>query len=94
MFMFQKNLAIRKKIEDYLNMVNETIEMYAEGMAYYLEHKIDDHFRTLLEKAHGCESKADDLRREIESELFEKSLLPEVREDIMHIIENMYKIPG
>ncbi len=94
MLIFQKNFAIKQKIEDYLNVVNETLDKYEEGMTHYLSEGLDEHFHTLMEQTHGCESKADDLRREIEEELFEKSLLPEVREDIMRIIEQMDKIPG
>ncbi len=94
MFLFKKNMLIKRKIEDYLSMVNETLDKYEEGMRYYLQNHIDDHFHTLVEQTHGCESKADDLRREIESELFEKSLLPEIREDIMFLIEHMDKIPN
>ena len=94
MFLFKKNMLIKRKIEDYLSMVNETLDKYEEGMRYYLQNHIDDHFHTLVEQTHGCESKADDLRREIESELFEKALLPEIREDIMFLIEHMDKIPN
>ena len=94
MFIFAKNLAIKRKIDDYLDVVNETLRIFAEGMNHYLEHHLDDHFQTLVERTHQSETKADDLRREIESELFEKSLLPEVREDIMRLLERIDAIPN
>jgi predicted phosphate transport protein (TIGR00153 family) len=94
MFLFARNQAIKGQIADYLNMVNETLHAFEAGMAHYLEHHLDDHFLTLVERTHQCESKADDLRRAVESELFEKSLLPEVREDIMHVLERLDAIPN
>ena len=85
MFDFRKNKIIKARIEEYLVVANETLDIYREGMLHYLEHGIDEHFNTCMKRTHGSESKADDLRREIETALFEKSLLPESREDIIKI---------
>jgi predicted phosphate transport protein (TIGR00153 family) len=94
MLAFKKNLRIKAKIEDYLTVVNQVLDQYLESIEYYLENHLNDHFNTCVKLTHGFESKADDLRREIETELFGKSLLPEVREDIIQIIDLMDKIPG
>ncbi len=94
MYMFKKNKLIKQRIEDFLGVVNHVLDLYQESMSYYIEHHLDDHFHTLIEKTHQAESKADDLRREIESELFHKSLLPEMREDLITVIENMDKVPN
>ena len=94
MFMFGKNRIVREHIDKYLKIMQETVSTFAAAMEHYREHGIDEHFHTLVQKTHGSESDADDVRREIESELFEKSLLPEVREDVMLLIEHMDKIPN
>ena len=94
MFDFRKNKVIKTKIESFLQITNETIDLYGEGMLHYLEQGIDDHYNTLMKRTHGSESKADDLRREIEWELLGKSLLPESREDIINVIDTMDKIPN
>lgn len=94
MFAFKRNRIIREKIGEYLDVVNQALDLYGECMRHYLAHQLDDRFEELMAANHAAESKADDLRREIEGELFEKSLLPEVREDICHIIERMDRLPN
>jgi uncharacterized protein len=94
MLSFRKNKIIRGKIEEYLSGVAEVIDQFQESMEHYLKERLDDHFNTCAKLVHGKESKADDLRREIEGELFRKSLLPEVREDIIKIIDLMDTLVG
>lgn len=94
MLLFKRNQVIKDRIAAYLRVVTETLEVFDESMDYYLEHRIDEHFLTLVERIHRIESRADDLRRDIETELYRKSLLPEVREDIMLVIEKMDHVPN
>lgn len=89
MFMFRKNQVVYRKIKDYLQVVSDTNRLFGVSMDYYLEQGIDDHFNALAQKTYKRESDADDLRREIEAELYEKSLLPESREDILQIIDKV-----
>ena len=48
----------------------------------------------LVVRVHSEESLADDLRREIELELYKKALIPESRGDVLGLIETIDKIPG
>lgn len=94
MFAFGKNKELRKKLDEYLKELGESMSKFKEALEYLLENKMDEHFKTLAKKMHQHESKADDIRREIEKFMFHKSLLPETREDLLTIIEMIDKIPN
>jgi predicted phosphate transport protein (TIGR00153 family) len=94
MFAFGKNKELRKKLDEYLLELNESMSRFNEALEYLLANEIDEHFKTLAKKMHQHESRADDIRREIERYMFHKSLLPETREDLLNIIEMIDKIPN
>ncbi len=94
MFMFKRNKELLNKLEKYLETAEKTIEVFFEAMEYIIEHGLDEHFLVLAQRVHQHESLCDDYRREIEHEMYEKSLLPETREDLLIIIESLDFIPN
>ena len=82
------------ELKEYLKLAKDTVSLFNEGILYVLENDIDDHFRQLAKKTHKLESNADDIRRQIETDLFEKSLLPETRHDLLIILEALDRIPN
>ncbi len=78
----------------YLAVVSDTIEEFSSAFHYLLENSIDEHFNMLGSQTHKKESNADDLRRDIELLMYEKSLLPESRRDLLEVIEMIDKIPN
>lgn len=81
-------------LEQYLSVVDATMDNFSEAFQYLLENGIDEHFKVLGSKTHKKESNADDLRRSIELEMYQKSLLPESRSDILEVIELIDRIPS
>lgn len=94
MSFFKRNLDLLKKLEAYLDIAAQTMDFYRQAINYSLKKGIDEHFEVLARKTHHDESNADDLRRLIEFEMYEKSLLPESQEDLFGIIERADKIPN
>jgi uncharacterized protein len=73
--------------ERYLDKIFETIEMFKKTMEKYFDAGISREFKQMIEETHLSESMADDIRREIELEMYQKSLIPESRGDILGLIE-------
>jgi uncharacterized protein len=94
MFLSKVNKKLYSKIEDYLNVAQRTLDLFGESMEYYLKNGVDNHFEIMVQKTHEVESDADDIKREIEQTLYEKSLLPDSREDIFHLIDALDNIPN
>jgi predicted phosphate transport protein (TIGR00153 family) len=58
-----------------------------------LDEGLCDNFRFFTDQTHKCESKADDIREEINLLMYSKALIPEAREDIMRLMESIDEIP-
>ncbi len=94
MFAFKKNKELLKKLDEFLNVANSTFEIFCEGLEYLIENSIDDHFELLVKKISKEESHADDIRRQIEQRMYQQSILPETRGNLLTIIEQLDKIPN
>lgn len=94
MFAFKKNLKLMAMLDEYLNVAKETVLQFQTAILYLLENGQDDHFIMMAEKTHQSESNADDIRRRIELFLYEKSLMPETRRDLLLIIETIDRVPN
>ena len=94
MYLFSKNKVLLEKYTNYLNLCVETIEIFREAVEYSMKTGIDEHYEVLTKKVHGKESAADGMRRIIECEMYEQSLLPESREDLLDIIERIDAVPN
>ena len=78
---------IQGLIEQYLDQWQACVGEFQHAWQIFIERGIGDSFDFQVEKTHKEESRADDLRRKIEWELYAKALLPESRGDILGIIE-------
>jgi len=92
---FGKGKKVEEKIYEYLDYVIQTKDLFYKVIMHYLEGKLKDNFfEESVYSVHFKESKADDLRREIECELYGKALLPEFREDVLNLLEVLDKLPN
>lgn len=94
MFSFRKNKIIKQKISEFFQIVAKTMNSFQDAVSYHLDNGCDDEYKRLMKIVVLNESAADDLRREIETELFRKSLLPESREDILMAIDQLDELPN
>lgn len=94
MFTFKQNRLIKQKILDYLATSRICLERFDNCINIYKEQRISDEFIEAIHVVFKTESKADDLRREIEEQLYRKSLLPELRKDILMLIDQVDKLPN
>ncbi len=94
MFAFKKNQKVKEMLEEYVGIAQNAVRHFKTAIEYLIEHDVDEHFDLLAEEIHQYESNADDIRRQIEVFLYEKSLLPETRRDLLLIIENIDRVPN
>lgn len=94
MLQFKKNRLIKEKINTYLDTVDQCLQHFSKAIQDYCQ---SPHPPTLAQEypvVHAFESKADDLRRAIEGELYTKSLLPESRKDLLLLIDAVDHLPN
>ncbi|MCF8106734.1 MAG: DUF47 family protein [Desulfohalobiaceae bacterium] len=82
-----RQIRLEKKIDEFMNAVSESGLMFEQGLQDFLINN-QDAFDEKLQQMLNCEHRADSLRREIEEELYSKTLIPESRGDVLALLEN------
>ena len=85
--LFRATKQLEAQIDDFLNTVNEGALVFKHGVKNYLE-KNKDEFKDRIRNISKLEAKADELRRVIETQLYEQTLIPEHRGDVLGILES------
>lgn len=92
------NLFMRKQryiqglIGEYMDTWRACVDTFHAAWEHYLADGISERFKHLADNTHKEESRADDLRRRIELELYAKALLPESRGDLLGILETVDRL--
>jgi uncharacterized protein len=92
-FLFKKEHQLESLIYQYLENMSRTQEHFVKAMETYFQEGICGEFAFLIEQTHKFESKADEIRDEVNFLMYSRALIPESREDIMLLIEQVEIIP-
>jgi predicted phosphate transport protein (TIGR00153 family) len=92
--LWKREKSIIEKISAYLDQVDLCRDRFRLCIERLLLKPQDEENQAILEEVHRSESKADDLRRNIELQLYERALIPESRGDVLGLIETIDVIPG
>jgi predicted phosphate transport protein (TIGR00153 family) len=84
-----KNLII--KIDEFFDDVELGLLVFREGIRAYLEKDMEA-FQRHLQKVDSLESNADKLQRSIENEMITHSILPQHRQDVSVLIDELDEI--
>ncbi len=79
--------VIESQIDQFLDILGDTALLYQKGIEDYLAERFEQ-FHDRLQQIRENERKADDLRVHIERFLYEHTLIPENRGDVLAILEN------
>ena len=80
--------ALENQIDEFLDKVTEAGLVFERAVASYLESGASETYESFLSQEQGIESRGDVLRRSIESELFARTLIPDLRADVMTLLED------
>ena len=92
-FLFKKERRVESLIYNYLDTLKLTQDNFSVALSVCLVEPQCENFNFLIEQTHKFESKADDIREEIKSMMYEKVLIPESRGDIMGLLDDIDEIP-
>jgi predicted phosphate transport protein (TIGR00153 family) len=84
----KRKIGIEKEVDEFLDRVSEAGLLCKNGIDAYLKGNMDV-FATYLASIRDIEHKGDALRRSLEKNLYEKTLIPESRGDVMELLEDM-----
>ncbi|MCK7483518.1 MAG: DUF47 domain-containing protein [Candidatus Moduliflexus flocculans] len=84
----RQSKALEGQIDDHLDTISRASLVFRNGIKEYLDGEIGRFEETIAEMAR-LENRADELRRSIESRLYLHSLIPEMRGDVLGLLESM-----
>jgi len=84
--------SVEAQVESFLSKVLEAGRLFSRAFDTYLTEGASAHFATLVDEIGKLERQGDDLRRDIETELYTRTLIPDLRSDVLSLIENMDKL--
>lgn len=86
--LFKKANQSIELIDRFLNCVDQSMLLFKEGVKNYLYNNTEN-FNNDIKQLAKNELESDNLRREIEKTLYVQSLMPQLRGDIMRLLEEM-----
>jgi predicted phosphate transport protein (TIGR00153 family) len=84
---FEKTKLLESKIDEYLNHTSQVGLLFPEAMKDYLEGRHEE-FESRKHQVSELENRADGLRREVETQLYVETLIPESRGDVLGLLEH------
>lgn len=88
MSIFKKQIGVEKQIDEFLDQVIRSSLIFSQGAEAYLTANSTD-FERKLKEIVEVEHAGDDLKRSIQHYLYTKTLIPESREDVLRLLEDM-----
>ncbi len=83
---------IQVKFDQYLDGLRQIVSRLREALVSYLDQN-GRPFTDLLDAINALENRLDGIRRDIEMEIYGSRLLPDTRDDVLGLLENIDKIP-
>lgn len=80
---------LEQKIDQFLDKISEAGVLFSRAVRIYMREGSNEEFESLLSQVNLTEASADRLRREIEGELYEKTLIPDLRGDVLQLLEEV-----
>lgn len=89
--LFKRQLAIEESIDSFLNTLSESGILFHEGVkAYIINSRLE--FEAKMQMVIRHEYEADKLRRDIETQIYRKNLIPESSSDVLALLEKLDNI--
>ncbi len=90
--LFARTKSLENKIDLFHDKLIDAAMTFKKAIHVFLEEKRGENYRKLSKQIKTIEHDADALRRDIENKLYVQNLIPDLRGDVLHLVENLDKI--
>ena len=87
--LFNKTRVLEQQIDEFLDKVSQAGLVFNRAIEVYLADGASEEFEGFLQQEERIEGKGDVLRRTIEIELYAQTLIPDLRGDVLRLLEDM-----
>lgn len=89
---FGRTRRLMDDIDDFLTQLSESAMGFHEAVVTYLDQGASERFDERLKQVGESESRADELRRSIQRDMYSEMLMPDTRGDILKLLESLDEI--
>ena len=90
--LFARTRELEHSIDKLHDKIIEMTMVFREAVDIYLREHRSDNYRQISKKIKQIEHDSDVLRRDIESRLYEHNLIPDMRGNILQLVENLDRV--
>lgn len=90
--LFSKTKALESKIDFFHDKLLDAAMIFKKAVRIFLAEGKSDGYKKLSKQMKQIEHDADSLRRDIENNLYSENLIPDLRADVLHLVENLDKV--
>ena len=92
--LFGQTKQLEREIDQFVDILSEVGLIFKSIVPSYLTNGSTDKFDEMVEQVSEMESKADKITKEVERTLYEETLIPDSRSDVLRLLEHMDELIG
>ncbi len=92
--LFGQTKQLEREIDQFVDILSEVGLVFKSIVSLYLNNGNSDKFDGMVEQVRGMESRADKITKEVERTLYEETLIPDARSDVLRLLEHMDELIG
>ena len=90
--LFSSTKSLESKIDFFHDKLLDAAMTFKHAIKVFLAQGRSEEYTKLSKQIKQIEHDADNLRRDIESKLYSQNLIPDLRADVLHLVENLDKV--
>lgn len=90
--LFSQTKALENKIDLFHDKIIDVAMTFKKAIRIYLSEQRSEEYKRTNKQIKQIEHDADNLRRDIESKLYAQNLIPDLRADVLQLVENLDKV--
>ena len=92
--LFEQTKQLEREIDQFVDILSEVGLVFKSIVSQYLNDGYSDKFDEMVKQVSGMESRADKITKEVERTLYEETLIPDARSDVLRLLEHMDELIG
>ena len=92
--LFGDTKKLEGEIDDFVDILSEVGLVFKSIIPTYLNYSANEKFEEMVDRVKEMESKADKITKEVEHTLYEETLIPDSRSDVLRLLEHLDEVIG
>ena len=92
--LFGETKKLEREIDEFVDILSEVGLVFKSIIPTYLNSSANGKFDEMVEQVKLMESKADKITKEVEHTLYEETLIPDARSDVLRLLEHLDELIG